>query len=374
MTSVLVHSVTQGNWEYNPSICTFFNFLEVINRAAVADHRRGVWVPAFVLMLIYWLGQRHKSKAAHRVYQEALASGLLEPASLHPVIDPTRCLGCGTCVKACPEKNVLGIINNRAQLISPSSCIGHGACKAACPTHAIELVFGTATRGVDIPQVSPDFQTSIPGIYIAGELGGMGLIRNAIEQGRQALEAISKNGRSRPGEQLDVLIVGAGPAGISAAMAAKEMNLNYQLLEQDTVGGTIAHYPRGKVVMTAPAVLPIVGEFQFGETSKENLMTFWSDVVQQTQLNISTGAKVETIDVTGSGFEVRADKCYRTANVLLAIGRRGSPRKLGVPGEEYSKVVYHLVDPQQYRGKKVVVVGGGDSAMEAAISLGGAGY
>jgi thioredoxin reductase (NADPH) len=326
-------------------------------------------LPAFVLILFYWLRQRRKSTAARRILQEAQASGLLEPASLHPVIDPGRCLGCGTCVKACPEKNVLGIINNRAQLISPSSCIGHGACKAACPTHAIELVFGTATRGVDIPQVSADFQTSVPGIYIAGELGGMGLIRNAIEQGRQALEAIAKNGRNRPGEQLDVLIVGAGPAGISAAMAAKELHLRYQVLEQDTVGGTIAHYPRGKVVMTAPAVLPIVGEFQFGETSKENLMSFWSDVVRQAQLNISTGAKVETIDVTGSAFEVRADKCYRTANVLLAIGRRGSPRKLGVPGEEHSKVVYHLVDPQQYRGKKVVVVGGGDSAMEAAISL-----
>ncbi|MEZ5571402.1 MAG: NAD(P)-binding domain-containing protein [Halioglobus sp.] len=326
-------------------------------------------VPALGLMLFYVSLQRRKSKAAERIYREATVSGLLEPASLHPVIDPTRCLGCGTCVKACPEKSVLGIIENRAQLISPSSCIGHGACKAACPTQAIELVFGTATRGVDIPQVGPDFQTNIPGIYIAGELGGMGLIRNAIEQGRQALDAISQNGRGGQGDQLDVLIVGAGPAGISAAMAAKEKNLRYQLLEQDTVGGTIAHYPRGKIVMTAPATLPIVGEFQFGETSKENLMSFWSEVVAKTQLNISTGAKVEAIAKTDTGFEVRADGQYRASNVLLAIGRRGSPRKLGIPGEDCSKVIYRLEDAQEYRGKNVAVVGGGDSALEAALSL-----
>jgi thioredoxin reductase (NADPH) len=326
-------------------------------------------VPVLAIMGAYWLVQRRGSLKAQRVYQESAMSGLLDPASLHPVIDYSRCLGCGTCVKACPEKSVLGLIGNRAQLITPASCIGHGACKTACPTQAISLVFGTASRGVDIPQVGEDFQTNIPGIYIAGELGGMGLIRNAIEQGRQAIDAIASNGRKSPAGQLDVLIVGAGPAGISAAMAAKASNLSYGVLEQDTVGGTIAHYPRGKVVMTAPAKLPIVGEFRFAETSKENLMEFWSGVVQQAGLDIRTGVRVEGIDALPQGFEVRADKSYRASNVLLAIGRRGTPRKLGVPGEELSKVVYRLLDPEQYRRQKVLVVGGGDSALEAAVSL-----
>ena len=325
--------------------------------------------PALGFMLVYWLMQRRKTNRTQDVYQESVESGLLEPASMHPVIDYARCLGCATCVSACPEKNVLGIMDNRALLITPSSCIGHGACKSACPTQAIELVFGTASRGVDIPQVGADFQTNIPGIYIAGELGGMGLIRNAIEQGRQAVEATAGNGRDRPAGQLDILIIGAGPAGISAAMAAKELNLSYQVLEQDTVGGTIAHYPRGKVVMTAPARLPLVGEFHFGETSKENLMSFWSDVVGKAELDIQTGVRVETIKSIGRGFEVHADECYRASNVLLAIGRRGTPRKLGIPGEEHSKVVYRLLDPEQYRGSKVIVVGGGDSALEAALSL-----
>lgn len=326
-------------------------------------------VPALVLMLVYWLAQRRKSAKAQRVFQESLASGMLEPASLHPVIDYARCVGCGSCVQACPEKNVLGIMDNRAHLITPSSCIGHGACKTACPTQAITLVFGTATRGVDIPLVGEDFQTNIPGIYIAGELGGMGLIRNAIEQGRQAIEAIVRNGRKRPAGQLDVLIIGAGPAGISAAMAAKAAHLSYRVMEQDTVGGTIAHYPRGKVVMTAPARLPIVGEFRFAETSKENLMSFWSGVVKQAGLDIRTGARVDSVSVLDGGFAVCADEHYRASNVLLAIGRRGTPRKLGVPGEELPKVVYRLVDPQQYRGQKILVVGGGDSALEAALSL-----
>ncbi len=326
-------------------------------------------VPILGFMLVYWRIQRNKTERAQNVFQQATESGLLEPASLHPVIDYALCLGCGTCVAACPEKNVLGVMDNRALLITPSSCIGHGACKSSCPTHAIELVFGTASRGVDIPQVGADFQSNIPGIYIAGELGGMGLIRNAIEQGRQAVEAAAQNGRDRPADQLDILIVGAGPAGISAALAAKEMKLSYQLLEQDTVGGTIAHYPRGKVVMTAPAKLPILGEFHFGETSKEKLMSFWTDTIDKTELNIRTGARVESIETIDGGFQVQADKSYRVSNVLLAIGRRGTPRKLDIPGEEHSKVVYRLADPEQYRGRRVIVVGGGDSALEAALGL-----
>ncbi len=326
-------------------------------------------VPALLIVCIYGLKQRRKTHHSSAVYRQSAADGMLEPASLHPIIDPLRCLGCATCITACPEKQVLGIIESRAKLIKPSSCIGHGACKEACPTRAIDLVFGTATRGVDIPHVDPSFQTNIPGIYIAGELGGMGLIRNAIEQGRQAIDSIAKNDRTSQGEQLDVVIIGAGPAGISAAMAAQQKNLTYKVLEQDTIGGTIAHYPRGKIVMTAPANLPGVGEFNFGETSKEALMEFWIDVVSKAKLKITTGATVESVEVLEHGFRVSGGEELLCSNVLLTIGRRGTPRKLGVKGEEDSKVVYRLVDPRQYQNQKVLVVGGGDSALEAALSL-----
>lgn len=326
-------------------------------------------IPAAMLVAIYMMRQRRRTHRAAAVYKDSVESGLLEPASLHPIIDPLRCLGCATCVSACPEKQVLGIVDSRAKLIKPSSCIGHGACKEACPTNAIDLVFGTATRGVDIPHVDPHFQTNISGVYIAGELGGMGLIRNAIEQGRQAIDSISKNGRKAINGQLDVVIVGAGPAGISAAMAAAEKGMSYRVMEQDTVGGTIAHYPRGKVVMTAPATLPIIGEFNFGETSKESLMAFWEDVVQRSGIKISSNTAVESVAILDDGFRINDDENCVSSNILLAIGRRGTPRKLGVAGEECPKVVYRLVDPLQYHGQKVVVVGGGDSALEAALSL-----
>ena len=303
----------------------------------------------------------------------AVASGLHEPDSLHPWIDPAKCLGCGACVSACPEGDILGIINGRAQLIEPSSCIGHGACKASCPFDAITLVFGSESRGVDLPVVGQDFQTNVPGIYIAGELGGMGLIRNAIEQGRQALDAISKRPRARSNDLLDVIIVGAGPAGFSASLAAKERGMTYKTFDQETLGGTVAHFPRGKLVMTRPAVLPIVGEVKLDKFAKEDLLEFWHDLMHKTELtfNFNEGVlSVTQLDARGNAFEVKTSRgIYRSRSVLLAIGRRGTPRKLNVAGEDLSKVVYKLSDAEQYRGQRVAVVGGGDSAIEAAVSL-----
>jgi len=294
----------------------------------------------------------------------------MEPASLHPVIDPLACIGCGACAKACPEDQVLGVIDGKAELVNPSHCIGHGACRTACPTRALTLVFGTEKRGVDIPNVRPNFETNVPGIFIAGELGGMGLIRNAIEQGRQALDSIARLDDIGNGSDLDVVIVGAGPSGLSASLAAKEKKLRFVTLEQDSLGGTVAHYPRGKIVMTAPARLPLVGTVKFRETTKEKLLEFWSSVVSKTRLKINFGERVEQVSPNGRGFVVQTSQGqYKARSVLLTIGRRGMPRKLGVPGEELPKVTYRLIDPEQYRGQRVLVVGGGDSALEAAVSI-----
>jgi thioredoxin reductase/Pyruvate/2-oxoacid:ferredoxin oxidoreductase delta subunit len=305
-------------------------------------------------------------------FEENKKSGLIEPASLHPIIDPCKCLGCASCVKACPEGEILGLINGKAQLIHATHCIGHGACKDACPLGAITLVFGTENRGVDIPLVKPNFETNMPGIFIAGELGGMGLIRNAVEQGRRALENICKfNGVGRcAGDWLDLVIVGAGPAGFSASLGALEKKLKYVTVEQETLGGTVSHFPRGKLVMTAPVELPMVGKVKFTETTKEELLDFWQKVEQQTKPAIRYQERVDEICAEGDGYRVKTNKnTYLTRTVLLAIGRRGTPRKLGVPGENQSKVVYRLIDPEQYRGQRVLVVGGGDSALEAATSI-----
>ncbi len=227
---------------------------------------------------LYLDARRRTAQRAADIKRSAIEAGLSEPLSLHPVIDAASCLGCGTCTLACPEGDVLGLIGGKADLIEPSHCIGHGACRAACPTDAIRLVFGSAERGVDLPVVGPDFQSNVPGIFIAGELGGMGLIRNAVTQGQQAVAAIASLPGLRHAGRLDLVIVGAGPAGISAALAAKQKGLSYCVIEQDDLGGTVFKYPRGKVVMTAPAMLPIVGQVNFREVSKEKLLAFWKDI------------------------------------------------------------------------------------------------
>jgi len=313
---------------------------------------------------------RHRKRDIHNLsqIQAATEAGLTEPASLHPVIDPNRCLGSGACVSACPEGDVLGMIRGKAHLINPTHCIGHGACRSACPHDAITLVFGTAKRGVDIPLISPAFETNIPGLFIAGELGGMGLIRNAIEQGRQAMETIRK--RKGKGPQLDVVIVGAGPAGFSASLAAIQHKLRHVTIEQESLGGSVFQYPRGKIVMTQPATMPLVGKVKMRETSKEALLEFWKGVEKKTGVKINYQERMEDISRTGNGFVVKTTRgTYQTRTVLLAIGRRGTPRKLGVTGEDLPKVVYRLIDPEQYQRQRVLVVGGGDAALEAAVSI-----
>ncbi len=326
-------------------------------------------IPLIVAWTIYRKIKRSTTKRSQEKLKAASESGA-EPATLHPIIDYNKCLGCGTCVSACPEGDVLGIINDKAFLVNPSHCIGHGACKAACPQDAITLVFGTSRRGVDIPVVRPNFETNIPGIFIAGELGGMGLIRNAIEQGRQAMENVLKRPGIGSGNALDVVIVGAGPAGFAASLAALKNRLRFVTIEQDTLGGTVAHFPRGKIVMTAPADLPIYGKLNFRETTKESIMDLWQDVARKTGVRINYQERMENITPSKDGFILETNKHrYLTRNILLAIGRRGTPRKLDVPGEDQTKVVYSLIDPEQYRNQRVLIVGGGNSALEAACSI-----
>ena len=324
-----------------------------------------------VVLLIYIKKQKRESKEVDVKIEHAKTEGIHEPVSLYPVVDPNRCIKSGACIDACPERDILGIRNGRATIINASHCIGHGACFRACPVEAISLWIGTEKRGVDLPDVSPTFETNVHGLYIAGELGGMGLIRNAVSQGREAVENIAKTIKKDAKADYDLIVVGAGPAGISATLAAKKYNLKVLTLEQGTLGGTVFSFPRSKIVMTAPMDLPLFGKVKFRETSKTELLDLWHNVLSKNNISIKENAKVEAIVPKDGIFkvEISGGDVYTTKTVLLAIGRRGTPRKLNVPGEETEKVAYRLLEPEEIKGKQILVVGGGDSAIESALLL-----
>ena len=324
-----------------------------------------------VVLLVYIKKQKRESKEVDVKIQHAKAEGINEPVSLYPVVDPNRCIKSGACIDACPEHDILGIRNGRATIINASHCIGHGACFRACPVEAISLWIGTEKRGVDLPDVSPTFETNVPGVYIAGELGGMGLIKNAVSQGREAVENIAKAIKKDAKADYDLIVIGAGPAGISATLAAKKYNLKVLTLEQGTLGGTVFTFPRSKIVMTAPMDLPLFGKVKFRETSKTELLDLWHSVLLKNNIQIKENSKVDAIVPEGNIFKVETVQgdVYSSKTVLIAIGRRGTPRKLNVQGEETEKVAYRLLEPEEIKGKNILVIGGGDSAIESALLL-----
>ncbi len=324
-----------------------------------------------VVLLIYIRKLRKDSKVVEEKIRIAKEEGLFEPVSLHPVVDPNSCIQSGACIKACPEHDILGIRNGKATVINASRCIGHGACFHACPTQAISLHIGTEKRGVDLPHVNPFFETNVRGIYIAGELGGMGLIKNSVEQGKQAVENFASTILKSTDNEYDLIIIGAGPAGISATLQAKKLGLKSLTLEQDTLGGTVFTFPRAKIIMTSAMDLPLHGKVKLTETSKTELLDLWNSVIDKHGIIIQENSKVEKIEKSAKGFTVftTGGKKYTASGVLLAIGRRGSPRKLGIQGENLEKVAYRLLEPELIENKKIMVVGGGDSAIEAALLL-----
>jgi thioredoxin reductase (NADPH) len=328
---------------------------------------------AFVLLvvIIYVLRGKRKSDKVKKKVAIAKEEGKYEPVSLHPFIDPNICIGSGACIRACPEKDILGIVDGKATVINASNCIGHGACFLACPVDAISLRIGTEKRGVDLPHVKPSYETDMDGIFIAGELGGMGLIKNSTEQGVQAVENIIKQRKTENSTGLDLVIIGAGPAGIAASLSAKKHGLKFKTLEQDSLGGTVFTFPRMKVVMTKPMDLPLVGKMKLVNTSKQELLDIWTSALTKNNITIQENTKVEKITSIENGFELtlKDGSIIETDQVLIAIGRRGTPRKLGVKGEELSKVAYRLLEPELITQQKIMVVGGGDSAIESALLL-----
>ena len=335
-----------------------------------------VSIAALVWVVRDELGRRRRAKHAREVIR--LRGGEDgAPPTLHPDIDPDVCIGSGACVTACPEQHALVIVDGRGHLADAGGCVGHGACAEACPVNAITLVFGSARRGVELPEVGPTFETSQRGVYVAGELGGMGLVANAVRQGVKAVDSLAdelSKEVAAAGAMEDVvplLIVGAGPAGIAATLRATERNIRTRTIERETsVGGSVRTYPRGKIVMTHPVELPLYGRVRLRRTNKDALIELWEDVIEREKVSIEFGVVVEAIEREDDVLVVRTSAGpIRARRVLLAAGRRGRPRRLGVKGEELPHVRAMLEDPAQHDGEACLVVGGGDSAVEAALAL-----
>jgi thioredoxin reductase/ferredoxin len=331
----------------------------------------GLAVIAFGWMLLVAIRVRRREQRAAQILR--LHGRPEGPPTLHPVIDGGVCIGSGACVRACPEDRALVIVNGRAHLAHASGCVGHGECLRACPVNAITLVFGSARRGVDLPEVDHRFESSQPGLYIAGELGGMGLVATAVRQGVKATEAIAKTLRDEPVDDsvLPLLVVGAGPAGIAAMLTAHRDGIRARWIEKATsMGGAVRSYPRGKVVMTTPVELPLYGRVHLRRTSKAALIELWDDVLARNQILPEYGVTLESVTADGGALLASTSAGpIRARRVLLATGRRGRPRQLGVAGEELPHVFHHVEDPADHDGERILVVGGGDVAVESALAL-----
>jgi len=328
----------------------------------------------FIFLAIYLRSLKKREALA----REAAEKGKLYshgPQAQHPHIDNNYCIGCATCTSVCPEGDVLAMIGGKAVIVNGHKCIGHALCADACPVGAITMVMASPSMARDMPQLTPDYETTIPGLFIIGELGGLALIKNAVNQGRDCVDTIAARLRAQPIQPIqgvfDVLVVGAGPAGISASLRAIENKLHYLTIERDEIGGTVAKYPRQKLVMTSPVDFPMYGKFKKMQLSKENLLAFWDMILNRADFNVSTGEKVDDIQKGPDRIftVITATNQYRTRTVVLALGRAGEPRKLEVKGEDLPKVMYRLIEADHYINKKILVIGGGDSAVEAAMGL-----
>lgn len=341
-------------------------------------------VVALGIALFASLARRNELARMERQVRErerAVRQGSAAAQLRHPVVDLSRCLGCGTCVRACPEEGVLDLVHGQAMVVNGARCVGHAACERECPVGAITVTLTNLESRRDVPVIDESLEVvGTPGLFLAGEVTAHALIKTAIEHGVAVGAEVARRTSPGPGvaranepaDVLDLVVVGAGPAGLACSLEAKRHGLRFVTVDQESAaGGTVAKYPRRKLVLTQPVDLPLHGRLDRTTYTKEELVELWQRIAVEQDLPIHTGAVFEGVTREANGvFTVTTSVgVFRARCVCLALGRRGTPRRLDVPGEELAKVSYSLLDANSYQGRKLLVVGGGDSAVEAALGL-----
>lgn len=323
-------------------------------------------------------------KGAHpdRAYrQQVLQPGQPQVGGiLVHAINDDRCVGCDACVAVCPT-NVLDLINNKSRVLRFQDCIQCEQCMWACPTQALVMFpEGTEPPRLKMAEIDENFETAIKGQYLIGEVAGKPLVKNAANLGRGVVEHMLREGGLQPGAGgpgvVDVAVVGSGPGGLSAALTCIRRGLSYVVLEKEQcIASTVSRYPKGKWVMAEPYDVRNLSFLPVFDSSKEQMVPIWEEVVERSGMNLKRGEPVESVEKGPDGiFTIRTTVAeYKAQRVVLAIGTRGKPRTLGVPGENLPKVMSLLEDPDNHRGQSVLVIGGGDSALEAAMALADAG-
>ena len=349
------------------------------------------------------------------------------PPFPHPAIDPLLCIGCHACVEACPH-DVLAIVNGIASPVAIDQCMEDTSCQVECPTNPKACIVINTTKVIPLrkaPERDRRFKTNIEGIFLIGDVSGVPLIKNAINEGAQVIDYIVEDLQRKPGApaDYDVAIIGIGPAGLSATALARQRRLRYLALEQDKVVSTIDNYPAGKYIFfkpdsvdaRGPIPLPGLGEI------KETILQSWARTIRENRLEINEEECCTSIKSENGSFRIQTEKgkakekmSYTARSVILAIGNRGTPMRLKVPGEDLKilakpktrlpencpncskprkfgqyfcvwcgtkfdvlraepylddRVKYKLSDPDDFENKKCIIVGAGNSAIEAAVDL-----